>query len=111
MKYVSINACLGCALIITASIVFAGQGPETIDLKAAYKVEGKMSAVIFPHHAHQEKLECAKCHKDSKAGGPLVVEIVKLTSMNNDFHKKFCWPCHVELEVPKGKSCTTCHRK
>ena len=109
--YVSISTFLSLALVITASTVLAGQGPETIDLKATYKVEGKKSAVIFSHHAHQENLECSKCHKSSAGGGPLVVEIVKLTTTKNDFHKKFCWPCHVEMKVPKGKSCKTCHPK
>lgn len=112
MKRVSIAVCLIFSLVAAASWALAGpQGPETIDLKAAYKVEGKKSAVIFPHRRHQEKVECAKCHKDSNGGGPLVVDIVKLTTSKNDFHKKFCWPCHVKMEVPKGKSCKTCHHK
>jgi hypothetical protein len=31
--------------------------------------------------------------------------------MGNDFHKKFCWPCHTEMKVPNGRSCNTCHKK
>ena len=111
MKHISIGVFLSFALMASASLAWVDKGPETIDLKAAYKVEGKKSAVIFPHHQHQEKVECAKCHKNTKGGGPLVVEIVKLTTTKNDFHKKFCWPCHVEMKVPKGKSCKTCHPK
>ncbi len=109
MKYIFIVVYLTFSLVGTVSWVMANQGPETIDLKAAYKVEGKKKAVMFPHYKHQEKVECAKCHKDTNGGGPLVVEIVKLTTTKNDFHKKFCWPCHVEMKVPKGKSCKTCH--
>ncbi len=109
MRHVSIAICVTFSLIIATSWALADQGPETIDLKAAYKVEGKKSAVMFPHHKHQEKLACAKCHKDTNGGGPLVVDIVKLTTSSNDFHKKFCWPCHIEMKVPKGKSCNTCH--
>ncbi len=109
MKNLSLAVCV-TLLLALASWVSAGQGPEIIDLKAAYKVEGKKKAVLFPHHQHQEKLVCAKCHKDSNGGGPLVVEIVKLDTSSNDFHKKFCWPCHVEMDVPKGKSCNTCHK-
>lgn len=109
MKKVSIAVCFSLAFACIPSLVLAGQGPETIDLKAAFKVEGKKNAVIFPHHKHQEKLECAKCHKDAKGGGSLAVEIVELTGTSNDFHKKFCWPCHEEMKVPKGKSCKTCH--
>jgi hypothetical protein len=109
MKTLTIAVCLTFSLLTTASWILADQGPETIDLKAAYKVEGKKKAVIFPHRKHQEKLECAKCHKDSKGGADLVVDIVKLTTTKNDFHKKLCWPCHKEMKVPKGKSCKTCH--
>ncbi|MBU0961941.1 MAG: cytochrome c family protein [Proteobacteria bacterium] len=112
MKKVSIALCLTFAFASASAPVWAlaGHGPETIDLKAAYKVVGEKNAVIFPHHKHQEKVECAKCHKDVKGGGPLVVDIVELTGTSNDFHKKFCWSCHVEMKVPKGKSCKTCHR-
>lgn len=109
MKKVTIATCCLFILTSTATWTLADQGPETIDLKAAYKIEGKKKAVLFPHHKHQEKLECGKCHKDAKGGGPLVVEIVKLDTTKNDFHKKFCWPCHTEMKVPKGKSCKTCH--
>ena len=109
MRQFSIALCLTFSLVTNASWALADKGPETIDLKAAYKIEGKKSAVIFPHLKHQEKVECAKCHKDTNGGGPLVVDIVKLTTTKNDFHKKFCWPCHVEMKVPKGKSCKTCH--
>jgi len=111
MKRVSISIFLCFAFITTASMAWADKGPETIDLKATHKIEGKKSAVIFPHHDHQKNLECVKCHKDPEGGGPLIVEIVKLTTSKNDFHKKFCWPCHVEMKVPKGKSCKTCHKK
>ncbi len=110
MKRVSMAVCFALVLVSVTSWAQADKGPETIDLKAAYKVEGKKKAVVFPHHKHQEKLECGKCHKESKGGGPLVVDIVKLTTSKNDFHKKFCWPCHMEMKVPKGKSCKTCHR-
>ena len=108
MNKVSVALWFCCA--VAASWVLAGQGPETVDLKAAYEVEGKKSAVIFPHHQHQEKVECGNCHKDVGGGGPLVIDLVKLTGSSNDFHKKFCWPCHVEMKVAKGKSCKTCHR-
>jgi len=109
MRHISIAICITFSLIAATSQALTDQGAETIDLKAAYKVEGKKKAVIFPHRKHQAKIECAKCHKDTNGGGPLVVDIVKLTTSKNDFHKKFCWPCHIEMKVPKGKSCKTCH--
>jgi hypothetical protein len=85
-------------------------GPETMDLKERFKVEGKKSAVIFPHRQHQAKLECIKCHVDPKGGGDLNFELVNLKGAKNDFHTKFCWPCHKEMSVPKGRSCKTCHK-
>ena len=94
----------------TSAVVIASNGPETINLKEKFSVTGKKPAVIFPHKTHQEKLDCTNCHSTDK-GGPLKVKIEKTTGMSNDFHKKFCWPCHVERKVPKGKSCSTCHKK
>ncbi len=91
-------------------VMAADNGPETIDLKEAFKVEGKKQAVIFPHRKHQASLACAACHQDPKGGGDLVVEFVNKAGAGNDFHKKFCWPCHVDMSVPKGKSCSTCHK-
>lgn len=85
-------------------------GPEIIDLKEKFKVEGKKKAVNFPHRKHQAKLECVSCHLDPKGGGKLKFEIVNLEGNKNDFHKKFCWPCHVEMKVPRGKSCSNCHK-
>jgi len=99
------------AVAIPLAAYAAANGPETINLKEQFNVEGKKAAVLFPHHQHQSKLSCDKCHKDAKGGGELVVEFVKKTGSSNDFHKKFCWPCHKEMKVKKGKSCTTCHKK
>lgn len=84
-------------------------GPEEMNLKERFSVDGKKKAVIFAHRKHQAKLECIKCHLSPEGGGKLQVEIVKKEKMSNDFHKKFCWPCHMEMNVPKGKSCKTCH--
>jgi len=95
---------------IPLSLYAAGGGPEVIDLKEQFKVEGKKSRVLFPHHQHQAKVSCDKCHKDPAGGGALVVEIINKKGSGNDFHKKFCWPCHKEMSVPKGTSCKTCHK-
>ena len=97
------------SLLSVAALCLAG-GPAEMDLKARYSVEGKKAAVIFPHSLHQEKLDCVKCHA-SAAGGALSIKPEVMTGMANDFHKKICWPCHVEMKVPKGKSCKTCHKK
>ena len=86
------------------------KGPEVIDLKEKFKVEGKRKAVNFPHRTHQDKLECVSCHQDPQGGGKLKFELVNLEGNKNDFHKNFCWPCHVEMKVPRGKSCSNCHK-
>ncbi len=103
-------AVLVALMVAPLGVMAADTGPETIDLKEKFKVEGTKQAVIFPHRTHQAKLACASCHKDAKGGGALAVEIVNLDGIGNDFHKKFCWPCHVEMNVPKGKSCSNCHK-
>ncbi|MBN2332776.1 MAG: cytochrome C [Deltaproteobacteria bacterium] len=110
MKNVWIVMVVCCLWLVVAAAVQAdGKGPEQMDLKARFQVEGSKKAVIFPHHQHQAKLACTKCHP-SDAGGPLVVTIENKSGTANDFHKKFCWPCHVEMQVPKGKMCMTCHK-
>ncbi len=104
--------CLMAAGIMAgvSAATMASNAPETINLKEKFSVTGKKPAVIFPHKMHQGKLKCTDCHASDK-GGPLKVKIEKTKGMSNDFHKKFCWPCHVEKKVPKGKSCSTCHKK
>ncbi|MDR9500527.1 MAG: cytochrome c3 family protein [Desulfurivibrionaceae bacterium] len=105
-----IGLVMTAAFLVSAPWGMAGaQGPETIDLKEQFQVEGGMKAVIFPHRTHQAKLACSSCHLDPEGGGKLVVELVNKVGIGNDFHKKFCWPCHEEMKVPRGKSCTTCH--
>ena len=104
--------CLMAAGIMAgvSAVAMASGAPETINLMEKYGIKGKKPAVIFPHKLHQEKNKCTDCHTSDK-GGALKVKIEKTTGMSNDFHKKFCWPCHVEKKVPKGKACGTCHKK
>ncbi len=101
---------LAAGILSTSTLALAAAGPEIMNLKERFKVDGKKDAVIFPHHKHQDKLSCTKCH-DSDQGGQLSIVPQSITGMANDFHKKICWPCHEEMKVPKGKSCNTCHVK
>jgi cytochrome c553 len=111
MKHLVSGLLLAVATLVFPFMAAADNGPAEIDLKAKHSIEGKKAAVIFPHAKHQEKLgDCTKCHKEA-TGGALNVEIVNLTGNKNDFHQKLCQPCHVEMQVPKGKSCSTCHKK
>ncbi len=105
-----ISVLAGVFLLAPLVAMATDNGPEIIDLKEKFKVEGKRKAVNFPHRKHQDKLECSSCHQDPKGGGKLKFELVNLTGNKNDFHKKFCWPCHVEMKVPRGKSCSNCHK-
>lgn len=102
------------AVLLTAGMPAGSRaldrGPETIDLKERFQVEGNKKAVIFPHHLHQAGLACADCHQDPAGGGSLLMEFVNKSGVANDFHKKFCWPCHEEKKVTRGKSCSTCHK-
>ncbi|MDA3835547.1 MAG: hypothetical protein PF495_19415 [Spirochaetales bacterium] len=101
-----------CCVVLTLSfslIALAGTGPETINLKDVFEVEGKKKAAILPHHRHQEKVACASCHLNPGGGGSVKFDIVNKSGVANDFHKKWCWPCHEQMQVPKGKSCSTCH--
>ena len=103
---------VGCCLFtLSASIVaFARAGPEILNLKDVFEVQGTKKAVLLPHHKHQAKVACASCHVSPHGGGSVKFDIVKMDGMSNDFHKKWCWPCHIEMKVPKGKRCSTCHR-
>ncbi|MGQ9498980.1 MAG: cytochrome c3 family protein [Dissulfurimicrobium sp.] len=83
--------------------------PGDIDLKAKYGITDGKEAVIFSHAQHQ-KLTCDKCH-ETATGGKLKFTVTNKTGMKNDFHEKLCFPCHTEMNVPKGKACTTCHKK
>lgn len=108
-KTITVVAAAGIMALMPV-VAMASAGPATINLKEKFKVAGSKKAVIFPHHLHQSKMACTACHP-TESGGPLKVEIKKTTGFGNDFHKKLCWPCHVEKKVPKGKSCNTCHKK
>jgi len=97
---------------ITLVTVFAlNNGPAEINMKTTFKVEGSKEAVIFPHHEHQNNLDCSNCHLDIEKNSDLKIKLTKFNGYSNDFHKKFCWPCHEKLEVPQGKKCSTCHVK
>lgn len=102
---------VGCCLFFCGfySTSFAGAGPEVINVKETFDITGKKKAAMLPHHKHQAKVACASCHISSSGGGSVKFDIVKKSGVANDFHKKWCWPCHEEMKVPKGKSCSTCH--
>jgi hypothetical protein len=109
MKKMTVVLCCSLLTLGFSLSAVAASGPETLNLKDVFGVEGKKQAVIFPHHRHQAKVACASCHLNPRGGGPVKFDLADRSGVGNDFHRKWCWPCHVEMEVPKGKSCTTCH--
>ncbi len=98
-------------IISTLHVSASAHGPEKINLQTRFDIDGFMAPVIFPHAKHQARLECVKCHISPDGGGKLKVDFVNKNGTGNDFHKKFCWPCHKKMDIPKGTSCSTCHKK
>ena len=95
-----------CLFFAASEIVAMGLGAPVINLKVRHSWLGKIGPVIFPHLQHQKVVPCEDCH----APGDLNMEIRKKYGMGNDFHKKFCFPCHERMKVPDGMFCTTCHK-
>ncbi len=110
MKRVIFGSVIAGLFLVSPLLATADNGPAEIDLKAKYKIEGKKEAVVFDHAKHQANNACVDCHSDATGGG-LKATIENLTGSKNDFHENLCFPCHVEKSVPKGKSCSTCHKK
>ena len=84
-------------------------GPEEMDLKARFKIEGEQKPVIFSHAAHQNKVLCNQCH-NSHTPGLLKAEIVNKKGPANDYHTNFCWDCHEKIGGGEGKACESCHK-
>ncbi len=93
-------------LLASGQVLAMGLGAPVINLKMKYSSRGKIGPVVFPHLTHQKVLKCEECHNP----GTLNFEIRKQYGMGNDFHEKFCFPCHEKMDVPDGKVCTNCHK-
>jgi len=108
-----------------ALVAFAASGPEKINLAEKWGLETKKQAVEFPHAFHQTKNECTECHMTAEGGALknldkdgatldpkalVAAGELKKGGTKNPIHDDFCWKCHKEKKVPKGKSCSTCHK-
>ena len=118
-KFASLLVALLFGLVM-AGIAFADNGPATIVLEA-----GKKGNVTFPHHQHQQKMECGECHhgpghsaytegmkihKCDECHNKNDAEMPKkLRSVKNAFHKN-CKGCHKEKKAGPTK-CNACHKK
>lgn len=99
-----------------ATFAFAGQGPETVTYDTAKKGG---TSVIFPHHAHQAKQECATCHHSKNADGTQGAYIAgqeakcatchELGKPSDNIHKA-CKGCHKDGGAGPTK-CNDCHTK
>ncbi len=111
MKKISVLAVM--LVLAFSAVVFAQTIPAdkaTIDLKAAWKVEGKQKAVIFKHQTHADKVSCDKCHSTPNGGDKKTfAEPIKGNTDKNPAHA-WCWGCHKEQKPdPVKKSCAKCH--
>lgn len=105
-------------LLAAASVIAeVAKGPENITLN---KWLDKKTAVAFPHKAHQDHMDCKKCHhKASENETPVACTTCHLQEANGEkvkfadaFHK-LCRDCHKD-EKKKGNEkaptkCTECH--
>lgn len=64
-------ACL--VSFFTASWALAGNGPETVDLKAAYKIEGKRVRLFFPITNIRKRWNVRSVTRMSRVGGRLLL--------------------------------------
>ena len=108
------------ACLCLAGAAFAGEGPETIVLKA------KKGNITFQHHKHQGRTECGECHHEKGPDGKQVAFHKGMKIQNCDvchnksfankklnkpmkaFHKN-CKGCHKQHKAPT--KCKFCHKK
>jgi len=111
-------------VIFSVALVAFAAGPESINLAEKWGLKVKKPAVVFPHALHQANNQCTDCHATPEGGAlkntageaidPAALIAsgkIKTGKMKNPMHDDFCWKCHKEKKVPKGKSCNTCHKK
>ncbi|HYP27677.1 MAG TPA: hypothetical protein VE262_13250 [Blastocatellia bacterium] len=61
----------------------------------------------FRHASHTGKVDCARCHKTSDAGGNATrPDIMEISTASGQRHSSACWSCHVRA---REAVCTKCH--
>lgn len=124
-----------CAVLALMGMVGFGiatasdKGPADMVLESTIDKAKKPKPAIFPHAAHQERLECGECHHSKDADGKQVayVEGQKIekceschNSSNESMPKKLatykgaaheqCKGCHAKNDKALAK-CSVCHPK
>ena len=110
-------------ILSIAAVLVAGfsatllANPEQVD-KGADKMEldsGRLPAVPFPHHLHQDKLnDCSVCHGMFPQSRGAIKELQDQGKIKKqEVMNKNCIACHKERKragKPSGPlSCTDCH--
>ena len=95
----------GVAIAFLCVAGFAGMGVADddkgpADITIEIKDSAKPKPAQFPHAAHQEKVECDKCHKDAN---------YTPGAWTKDSGHALCKDCHKANGAPT--KCGTCHPK
>ena len=102
--------------VFSASVIVAGNAPETATIKDVQKAK---SPVIFPHKAHADRIKnCAECHHKDAAGKEQTCFAChkaekkdKAASLKDAMHTK-CKDCHSKDAAKKAPTkCDGCHKK
>ena len=92
------------------TMAIAAQQPDKVHLKQSWNVEGRQPAVIFDHSLHAGKETCTACHATADGAKVTFDAQIKGNNDRNPAHA-YCWPCHAEKSVPRGRVCATCHAR
>ena len=102
--------------VFSASVIVAGNAPETVTIKDVQKVK---TAVVFPHKAHADRIKnCAECHHKDAAGKEQTCFACHkaekkgaAVALKDAMHTK-CQGCHKKDATKKAPTkCDGCHKK
>ncbi len=114
MKKFAMLMAIVMVTVFSASVIVAGNAPETVTIK---EVQKSKAPVVFHHKAHAELIKnCAECHhKDAAGKEQACFECHKAekkgdsASLKDALHDK-CKGCH--QKGGKGPTkCNDCHKK
>lgn len=116
MKKFAMLVAVVMVAVFSASVIVAGNAPETVTIKDVQKVK---TAVVFPHKAHADRIKnCAECHHKDAAGKEQscfachkAEKKGDVVSMKDVMHTK-CQGCHKKDATKKAPTkCDGCHKK
>ena len=116
MKKFAMLVAVVMVAVFSASVIVAGNAPETVTIKDVQKVK---TAVVFPHKAHADRIKnCAECHHKDAAGKEQscfachkAEKKGDAVSLKDAMHTK-CQACHKKDATKKAPTkCDGCHKK